>query len=280
MVGRSTSCSANSGSPRRASMFRSCCGARLSFCAGLAMYLAGVLLVFPRYLLGLQSTLDQVSEWLVWYSGVPIVAGLGARRWSTCLFFFERRKPDVPVRYEPLANRSVTVALTAYNDEDSIADAVADFRAHPLVARVIVVSNNSSDAHLRARRSGGRDHLQRAAAGLWPLRLPLPDRGGALRRHRPRRPVRRRPDLPRLRHREIARLCPAQRHRERHAHRRTAAPAGHPAEHLHVLWQCLRRQVARGQASRPRHDHRRRHDLQIVPPRRACSSCCPSSTRR
>ena len=45
----------------------------LCFCIGLAAYLAGVLLVFPRYLLGLRAELDPAAEWLVWYSGVPIV---------------------------------------------------------------------------------------------------------------------------------------------------------------------------------------------------------------
>jgi len=126
----------------------------LTFCAGLALYLAGVLLVFPRYLLGLHSPLDQASEWMVWYSGVPIVVGL-ALALIDLLFFLERRKPDVPVRYEPLANRSVTVALTAYNDEESIAAAVEDFRSHPLVRRVIVVSNNSRDRTVARAEAAG-----------------------------------------------------------------------------------------------------------------------------
>jgi glycosyltransferase involved in cell wall biosynthesis len=47
-----------------------------------------------------------------------------------------------------LSNRSVTVALTAYNDEASITDAISDFRMHPNVRRVIVVSNNSTDSTL------------------------------------------------------------------------------------------------------------------------------------
>ncbi len=134
----------------------------LSSCVGLATYLTGVLLVFPRYLLGLHSTLDGISEWMVWYSGVPIVAGL-ALALLDLLFFLDRRKPDAPVRFEPLANRSVTVALTAYNDEESIADAVADFRAHPLVRRVIVVSNNSRDATFERAEAAGAitfDELQ------------------------------------------------------------------------------------------------------------------------
>jgi glycosyltransferase involved in cell wall biosynthesis len=47
------------------------------------------------------------------------------------------------------------VVLTAYNDEASIAAAVADFRAHAKVRRVIVVDNNSSDdTRDVARRAG------------------------------------------------------------------------------------------------------------------------------
>src|SRR5437764_10218305 len=56
---------------------------------------------------------------------------------------------DLPVQ-------PMTVALTAYNDEDSIADAVEDFRRHRLVRRVIVVSNNSSDATVERAREIGR----------------------------------------------------------------------------------------------------------------------------
>ncbi len=116
----------------------------LIFCSGLAMYLVGVLLVLPRYLLGLREWLDPVAEWLVWYSGVPIVIGI-ALALIDLLYFLSRKKPDVPVRYAPVENRRVTVALTAYNDEDSIAESVEDFLDHPLVERVIVVSNNSKD---------------------------------------------------------------------------------------------------------------------------------------
>ncbi len=126
----------------------------LIFCLGIAMYLVGVLLVFPRYLLGLNALLEPVSEWAVWYSGVPIVAGLSLAL-VDLLLFLDHKKPDVPVAYQPVTNRSVTVALTAYNDEESIAEAVRDFCEHPLVRRVIVVSNNSRDETFeRAKQAG------------------------------------------------------------------------------------------------------------------------------
>lgn len=126
----------------------------LIFCVGMAMYLAGVLLVFPRYLLDLHRWLDPAAEWLVWYSGVPIVVGLSLALLDL-LYFLSRKKPDVPVRYVPVARRRVTVALTAYNDEDSIARAVEDFASHPLVERVIVVSNNSSDRTFERAEAAG-----------------------------------------------------------------------------------------------------------------------------
>ena len=126
----------------------------LVFCLGIAMYLAGVLLVFPRYLLGLREMLDPVAEWLVWYSGVPIVIGI-AMALIDLLYFHSRQKPDVPVRYAPVRRQRVTVALTAYNDEDSIAVSVRDFVSHPMVERVIVVSNNSSDRTFERAEAAG-----------------------------------------------------------------------------------------------------------------------------
>ena len=124
------------------------------FCLGIAAYLVGVLLVFPRYLLDMNSWLEPVSQAIVWYSGVPIVLGI-ALALTDLLLFLDRKRPNLPVRYRPLGERGVTVALTAYNDEDSIGPAVADFLSHPRVQRVIVVSNNSSDATFeRARQAG------------------------------------------------------------------------------------------------------------------------------
>jgi hypothetical protein len=127
----------------------------LCFCVGLIAYLAGVLLVFPRYLLGLHQQLDALAEWLVWYSGMPIVLGLGLCL-IDLLVFLTHKKPAVAVRYDPVPNLSkVTVALTAYNDEDSIVEAVEDFLSHPLVERVIVVSNNSKDATFERAKNAG-----------------------------------------------------------------------------------------------------------------------------
>jgi glycosyltransferase involved in cell wall biosynthesis len=68
---------------------------------------------------------------------------------------FPAKRNPVGVFFKPLPDLHVTVALTAYNDEDSIGVSVRDFREHPLVRRVIVVSNNSTDRTLeRAVQSG------------------------------------------------------------------------------------------------------------------------------
>lgn len=126
----------------------------LCFCAGVSAYLLGVLMVVPRYVLGLHETLTPVSQWLVWYSGVPIVAGI-ALALADLLLFLDRKRPGAPARFDAAQDSGVTVALTAYNDEASIAAAVEDFRAHPLVRRVIVVSNNSSDATFERAEAAG-----------------------------------------------------------------------------------------------------------------------------
>jgi glycosyltransferase involved in cell wall biosynthesis len=95
---------------------------------------------------------------------MPIVLGLGLAL-IDLLVFITHKKPAVPVRYDPVERRRVTVALTAYNDEDSIGDAVRDFLSHPLVERVIVVSNNSHDATFARARAAGAITFNEEAAG-------------------------------------------------------------------------------------------------------------------
>lgn len=126
----------------------------LFFSTGVVAYLVGVLLVFPRYLLALNAHLLPLSEWLVWYSGMPITLGI-ALALTDLLVLLPYKRRCAGTRVEPLAAPRVTVALTAYNDELSIADAVHDFRRHPLVERVVVVSNNSRDGTMaRAGEAG------------------------------------------------------------------------------------------------------------------------------
>jgi hypothetical protein len=139
----------------------------LSVCFGLSMYFFGVLLVFPRYLLGLNAILLPIDKWIVWYSGVPIMAGL-ALAFGDLLFLFKVKRRHNHVRVDEIANPGLTVALTAYNDEESIGAAVSDFLSHPLVRRVIVVSNNSVDATFERAVAAGAITVNETAPGYGP----------------------------------------------------------------------------------------------------------------
>jgi len=126
----------------------------LFLCLGLAMYLVGVLMGPTRLLFGLNDRLLAINEWIIWYSGIPMIIGLVLGAVDLFLFYPSKRQFGRGLR-DVLATERVTVALTAYNDEQSIAAAVEDFRAHPKVGTVIVVSNNSNDATLeRAIQAG------------------------------------------------------------------------------------------------------------------------------
>ena len=126
----------------------------LSFCIGLLLYFIGVAMVVPRLLLGLNQELLPLTEWLVWYSGVPITLGV-LLALGDLVFLLQVKRNRGEVRFDPVDHATVTVALTAYNDEPSIARAVQDFAAHPRVARVIVVSNNSRDGTFEAAERAG-----------------------------------------------------------------------------------------------------------------------------
>jgi hypothetical protein len=57
----------------------------LLVCLGVTMYLFGVFLALPRHLLGGGERFLAFNEWIVWYSGMPLMLGLGlALVDSTC----------------------------------------------------------------------------------------------------------------------------------------------------------------------------------------------------
>jgi GT2 family glycosyltransferase len=119
---------------------------------GTAMYLFGVLLGVPRGLLGLNEQLLPLNTWIVWRSGIPMIIGIALAMLDLFVLLPAKRNPDNP-SFEDTDGQSIVVALTAYNDQESIVEAVQDFLAHPRVSDVIVVSNNSSDETL-ARAAG------------------------------------------------------------------------------------------------------------------------------
>jgi hypothetical protein len=126
----------------------------LLFSVGIAVYLFGVVLVIPRRLFGLNELLMPINEWIVWYSGMPTFFG-AAMALFDILVLLRFKRQSGGLRIDPVRDQHVTVALTAYDDELSIADAVRDFVVHPLVRRVLVVSNNSRDATIERAHAAG-----------------------------------------------------------------------------------------------------------------------------
>lgn len=125
---------------------------------GFALYLLGVLLSLVRLVLRLGPTFYEWNQEIIWYSGVPTTVGI--LLCAVDLIFMLGRKRRSPRWVEgdeagQLQTSPLTVVLTAYNDEDSIAAAVKDFREHPLVKRVIVVSNNSADRTMKNAEEAG-----------------------------------------------------------------------------------------------------------------------------
>ena len=120
----------------------------------LAVYVTGVALAPVRWLFLDPPLFRRFNEALVWYSGVPFVLGGLLIGWD--LFRnVTRLRHAKSIRHDPPADRRLTVALTAYNDDASIGDAVRDFAAHPLVRRVIVISNNSTDRTMDLAAAAG-----------------------------------------------------------------------------------------------------------------------------
>jgi glycosyltransferase involved in cell wall biosynthesis len=111
---------------------------------GMASYLVGVIIDVPRRMIFGREFLLQANEALVWYSGIPVLIGLGLIL-IDLFILYPKKRINGYVIHEPIETNFVTVVLTAYNDEGSIKAAVLDFQSHPLVKRVIVISNNSID---------------------------------------------------------------------------------------------------------------------------------------
>ena len=121
----------------------------------LTAYGLGVALGPVRWLFLNPPWFRHFNEIIVWYSGIPLVAGTLLICWD--LFGHVRRSRNFKsIRQNPPKNLRLTVVLTAYNDERSIGGAVKDFSAHPQVERVIVISNNSKDRTMEiAAQAGG-----------------------------------------------------------------------------------------------------------------------------
>jgi molybdopterin-guanine dinucleotide biosynthesis protein A len=123
---------------------------------GFGLYLTTVVLAaLSRLIPG--SHFGPILHSMLWYSGLPVFAGicLCAVELFLLLPITTGRRPKL--HFEDPGNTQLTVVLTAYNDEQSIGMAVEDFKAHPRVARVIVLDNNSKDGTAEAAHLAGAE---------------------------------------------------------------------------------------------------------------------------
>jgi len=129
-------------------------GTTLTFVAAI-LYLLGVAMAIPRRLIMPDSEWAlTINTMLVWYSGIPLVAGLSFIAIDLFLIL-PSIKRHREFRFVPVENQMVTVVLTAYNDESAAADSVRDFLSHPKVKRVIFISNNSKDQTIERASEAG-----------------------------------------------------------------------------------------------------------------------------
>ena len=112
---------------------------------GLGTYFFGIAFSMFRLLFQLGEPFRSWNEAIVWYSGLPTTIGVCLAGLDLALLLPAKRRESRRRILAPVMDKRVVVALTAYNDEESIGPAVADFARHPLVKRVIVVDNNSTD---------------------------------------------------------------------------------------------------------------------------------------
>jgi hypothetical protein len=123
--------------------------------SGLALYFLAIALSIVRLALQMGPEARAWNEALIWYSGMPSTLGVVLMGLDLSLLLPAKRRASKRRTLEPLTSRDVVVALTAYNDEASIADAVHDFAGHPAVRHVIVVDNNSRDGTFSAAQRAG-----------------------------------------------------------------------------------------------------------------------------
>jgi glycosyltransferase involved in cell wall biosynthesis len=122
---------------------------------GLVVYFSAITLSMLRLLFPYQQPLLEAIHRILWVSGIPTTLGVTLICLDIALLLPKKRRFVRTDEARPVDARSLTVVLTAYNDEESITAAVDDFLNAPLVRRVIVVSNNSADRTLEFARQAG-----------------------------------------------------------------------------------------------------------------------------
>ncbi len=120
-----------------------------------SIYSFSILFSIVRVILHAGEPFRTWNQTILWCSAVPAFLGVLLAAADLGFLLPRKRRLSRHQQMEPVLHRQVVVALTAYNDEPSIAAAVADFRSHPLVRSVIVVDNNSRDHTFSVAQSAG-----------------------------------------------------------------------------------------------------------------------------
>lgn len=115
---------------------------------------------------GISSSLFfSMPQFLIWLATIlPLLLVVEA---VAFLLFSRRRWSGIPhpVRWQVIPNHNIVVAMTAYNDEASIADAVSEFKSQPDVREVVVVDNNSSDRTAELASNAGARVVHETSQG-------------------------------------------------------------------------------------------------------------------
>ena len=122
---------------------------------GQLSYFLSICVSLLRIFLFRTDYLASVTGKMLWFSGAPTTLGLLLAAFDLAFVLpLKRKNGRHALTPLPPAPRC-TVALTAYNDDASIYDAVRDFLTREEVRRVIVVSNNSIDQTVERARDAG-----------------------------------------------------------------------------------------------------------------------------
>ncbi|HET6921730.1 MAG TPA: glycosyltransferase family 2 protein, partial [Anaeromyxobacteraceae bacterium] len=101
------------------------------------------------------------EPWFVSVQQVVVAAALvsGWVLFVDLMVFYRFLVPPRDATHRPLGRARVHVALTCYDDEQAIGPTTREFKASPLVARVIVVDNASTDRSREVARQAGADEV-------------------------------------------------------------------------------------------------------------------------
>jgi glycosyltransferase involved in cell wall biosynthesis len=131
---------------------------------GLVLCLADSILQLVLILMPDADRLETFSRVMLFSSLLTIWIGLACALTDLFVLLPHKRRRRAVEQLQPISG-GMTVVLTAYNDQLSIGEAVLDFRSHPLVQRVIVVDNNSTDRTKEVAEQAGALVLSESRQG-------------------------------------------------------------------------------------------------------------------